>query len=219
MPAVFLRHRLPALVLVALLAACGAGREAPRDTALTSATPGLRDTPDRALRDDDGVPLRRAAPPQRIVSLNPTTTELLFALGAGSRVVGRTHWDIWPEAARQVPDLGNGIQPNVETILGAHPDLVILYASADNRRAAERLRASGIPAYAFRVDRVDDFYRVTRQLGVLLGDTARAGALADSVRRSLAAVRAATAPLRHPTVVLPRFDNPISFIAGGSSLS
>ena len=211
MPVVFLRLAL--LAFLALAAACAGERGAARehtDTARAAAA---------LPRDDDGVPLRPAPPLRRIVSLNPPPTEILFALGAGARVVGRTHWDIWPEAARQVPDLGNGIQPNVESILGARPDLVLLYASADNRRAADRLRASGIPAYAFRVDRVEDFYRVTGHLGVLLGDGARASQLADSVRRSLAAVRQATAPLPHPSVVLPMFDNPLYVIGGGSYLS
>ncbi|MHB0949364.1 MAG: ABC transporter substrate-binding protein [Gemmatimonadaceae bacterium] len=215
MPAVLLRHCLIAL-FASVAAACGSGREAARDGAAGDRMPANRAA---ERHDDDGVALRAAAPPRRIVSLNPTTTEILFALGAGPRVVGRTHWDIWPEAARQVPDLGNGIQPNVETILGAHPDLVILYASADNRRAADRLRASGIPTYSFRVDQVDDFYRVAMHLGVLVGDSGRARLLADSVRRSLQAVRAATATLPHPRVVLPMFDTPLYVIGGGSYLS
>ena len=61
--------------------------------------------------------------PRRIVSLNPTTTEILFAIGAGSRLVGRTHWDVFPDSAIAVPDLGNGLRPNVEAVLSAHPDL------------------------------------------------------------------------------------------------
>ncbi len=221
MPAVFLRHRLfapfaPFALCVLFAAACGGESHAVRDSVAANPLPASAAA---ERRDDDGVTLRASAPPQRIVSLNPTTTEILFALGAGARVVGRTHWDIWPEAARQVPDLGNGIQPNVETILGVRPDLVILYASADNRRAVDRLRASGIPAYSFRVDRVDDFYRVTTRLGMLIGEPERARLLTDSVRRSLRDVRAATAALPHPSVVLPMFDNPLYVIGGGSYLS
>src|SRR5205085_9106592 len=114
------------------------------------------------------------APPRRIVSLNPSTTELLFAIGAGNRLVGRTTYDMWPVAARAVQDLGPGLRPNVEAVLAAHPDLVVLYASDDNRDAARRVRAAGVATAAFRVDRIADFERVTIALGALTGDSAAA---------------------------------------------
>jgi iron complex transport system substrate-binding protein len=78
------------------------------------------------LRDDFGDPIRIDQVPTRIVSLSPATTEILFALGAGPRVIGRSDFDLWPAGARTIPALGNGIQPNVEAVLGIHPDLVIL---------------------------------------------------------------------------------------------
>ena len=130
----------------------------------------------------------------RIVSLLPSTTEILFAIGAGNRLVGRTTYDLWPAAARAVPDLGPGLRPNVEAVLAVHPDLVILYASDDNRDAARRLRAAGVPTAAFRVDRIAEFERVTRALGTLTGDSSAARATVDSVRATIARVRAATAP-------------------------
>ena len=104
--------------------------------------------------DDFGDSIAVAAPPSRIVSLNPATTELLFALGAGSRLVGRTHWDEWPIEALAVPDLGPGVRPNVEAVLAANPDLVVLYASEDNRAAATRLRAAGIATLSLKIDRI-----------------------------------------------------------------
>ena len=76
--------------------------------------------------DDFGDTVGVAAPPRRIVSLNPSTTELLFAIGAGGRLVGRTTYDVWPVAARAIPDLGPGLRPNVEAVLATRPDLVVL---------------------------------------------------------------------------------------------
>ncbi|HEY8310643.1 MAG TPA: ABC transporter substrate-binding protein, partial [Gemmatimonadaceae bacterium] len=96
------------------------------------------------FRDDFGRAISYATPPLRVVSLNPTTTETIFAIGAGSRLIGRSHWDEWPAAAKAVPDMGNGIGVNVEQIVAAHPDLVLLYASEDNRPAADQLESSGI---------------------------------------------------------------------------
>ncbi|HEX7981205.1 MAG TPA: helical backbone metal receptor [Gemmatimonadaceae bacterium] len=169
--------------------------------------------------DDFGDTLRTGAPPRRIVSLNPSTTELLFAIGAGDKLVGRTTYDLWPAAARAVPDLGPGLRPNVEAVLAVHPDLVVLYASDDNRDAARRLRAAGVPTAAFRVDRIADFERVTRALGVLTGDSAAALATVDSVRATIARVRAATASLPHPTVFWPLYDQPLLATGSGSYLN
>jgi iron complex transport system substrate-binding protein len=178
--------------------------------------------PQRAVAratDDFGDTLALRAAPQRIVSLNPSTTELLFAIGAGSTLVGRTTYDQWPVEARAVPDLGNGLRPNVEAVLGARPDLVLLYASDDNRDAVRRLRAVGVPTAAFRFDRIDDFVRVTHALGALTGDSLAASRTVDSVRATLARVRAATASLPHPTVFWPLYDQPLLATGGGSFLN
>jgi len=174
-----------------------------------------------AARDDYGVAVSAgsAARPARIVSLNPTTTELLFALGAGPRVVGRTRWDVWPDSARAVADLGPGLRPNVEAVLARHPDLVVLYASEDNRAAAEQLRAASVPVVALRTDRIADFRRSTDLLGLATGETERARLVVDTVATSLDRVRHATAPLPHPTIFWHVWDAPIFTIGRGSYLN
>lgn len=170
--------------------------------------------------DDFGDTLRvPASPPMRVVSLNPTTTEIVFAIGAGARLVGRSHWDSWPDSARMVPDLGPAVSPNVETALAAKPDLVLLYASADDQPAAARFREAGVPVAAMRIDRIEDFRRATRELGALLGDSARAATVVDSVDATLARVRAATQSLARPSVFFPTWENPIIAIGGGSFLN
>jgi ABC-type Fe3+-hydroxamate transport system substrate-binding protein len=180
-----------------------------------------RDAPPAAasVHDDLGDSLAVVSRPARIVSLNPTTTELLYAIGAGARLVGRTTYDEYPAEVRAVADLGPGIRPNVEAILATHPDLVILYASADNRDAARRLRASGVPTVAYRVDRIADFVRVTAALGRLVGDTASARRTVDSVQATLARVRAQTASLPHPSVFWPLWQQPLMSVGGGSFLN
>lgn len=170
-------------------------------------------------RDDFGDPIPTGDPPARIISLSPTTTELLFALGAGDRLVGRTRWDLFPDAARHVPDLGNGIRPNVEVLLGARPDLVVLYASADNRDAARALRAAGVRVIALRIDLIAEFMRATEVLGAVIGAEHRARDVIDSVARSLASVQVATAGLPRPTVFFIAYQNPLLTIGGGSYLS
>jgi len=170
--------------------------------------------------DDFGTPVRAgtATSPARIASLNPATTELLFAIGAGPRVVARTAWDMWPVAARAVTDVGPGLRPNVEAVLAQHPDLVVLYASAENRLAAQQLRAAGVYVLAFRIDRLADFSRDARALGRAVGDSANAALAVDSVERTLARVRAATRSLPAPTVFWHVWDSPIYTIGRGSYL-
>jgi ABC-type Fe3+-hydroxamate transport system substrate-binding protein len=172
-----------------------------------------------AITDDFGDTVHVAGAPRRIVSLNPTTTELLYAIGAGSRLVGRTTYDRIPAEVLSVPDLGPGLRPNVEGVLAAHPDLVILYASNDNRDAARRLRAAGIATASYKVDRVADFGRVTRILGALTGDTAAARATVDSVGATLARTTALTAPLPHPRTFWILWENPLLAVGGGSWLN
>ena len=171
------------------------------------------------MTDDFGDPVRIGQVPARIVSLNPATTELLFALGAGGRLVGRSDYDLWPDSARRVPALGQGLQPNVEAVLGAHPDLVILYASQDNRPAAGRLRAAGVSTLALKNDHISDFRRATELLGAILRDSARAKSVADSVYRTLDRVRSATAGLPRPAVFWHIWDAPLITIGAGSFMN
>jgi ABC-type Fe3+-hydroxamate transport system substrate-binding protein len=171
------------------------------------------------VTDDFGDPVHLGAAPTRIVSLNPVTTEILFAFGAGSRLVGRSSFDLWPDSARVVPDLGMGLQPNVEVVLGARPDLVILYASQDNRPAAARFRAAGVSTLTLRTDHIADFRRTVQLLGAILKDSARARTIADSVFRTLDRVRAATASLPRPTVFWHIWDAPLITIGAGSFMN
>ncbi|MEO5816064.1 MAG: helical backbone metal receptor [Gemmatimonadaceae bacterium] len=171
-----------------------------------------------ALTDDFGDTLVVGAAPRRIVSLNPTTTELLFAIGAGPRVTGRTSYDIYPKEVLAVPDLGQGLRPNVEAVLSTRPDLVLLYASADNRDAARRLRRGGVATAAYKIDRIADMMRVTRILGRLTGDSAAADRTVDSVRVTLDRVRTRAANLPHPTVFWPLWEAPLLSVGAGSFL-
>jgi iron complex transport system substrate-binding protein len=202
------RSRLAVLALAVVALSCADRRGPPSPT-----------SGDAVVVDELGDSVRANRPFQRIVSLDPTITEILFAIGAGPKLVGRSHWDAWPPAARQLPDLGPGIRPNVEAVLATRPDLVLLYASQDNRVAAARLRAAGVMTAASRVDQIEAFRRVTPILGRLSGDTLTARVSVDTVDRSLERVRAATAGLPRPRVLIPAWDTPLLVIGGGSFVS
>lgn len=168
--------------------------------------------------DDFGQPLpadaRFAA---RVVSLNPAATEAIFAIGADSLLVGRSRWDQHPAAAAQVPALGDGIRPAVETVLAAKPTLVVLYATAENRSATEALARAGVRTLALRVDRIAHFHAMVRALGVALGARERAAVVSDSVQRTLDRVRRLTVRVAsRPAVVWPVWNTPPMVIGGGS---
>ena len=175
--------------------------------------------PSPAASDDFGDPVRIGRAPTRIVSLNPATTEILFTLGAGTRLVGRTKYDLWPDSAKLIPALGDGLQPNVEAVLASHPDLIILYASQDNRPAAGRFRAAGVNTLSLKVDHISDFRRTVLLLGAILRDSARAKTVADSVYRTLDSVRTATAKLTRPSVFWHIWDAPVITIGSGSFMN
>ncbi len=168
--------------------------------------------------DDFGDTLSLSRPAARVVSLNPVTTEAMFALGAGARLVGRTRWDASPAAVRRILDLGDGLQPNVEAVLAARPDLVVLYAAEANRAAASAFRRAGVQTLSMRTDRIADLARVLHALGVAFGDTAIARVVADSVQRSLDAIRALPPRTRELSVFWYAWDVPVITIGAGSYL-
>jgi iron complex transport system substrate-binding protein len=189
----------------ALLSACSP----PAKTSLPSAI---------VIVDDAGDTTRLAAPAIRIVSLSPASTELVFALGAGDHLVGRTRWCDYPAAAARIPDVGDGIPPNIETVLAQHPDLVLLYRSAQNSDAAARFRAAGIAVLTLRMDQLDDVARLARLLGPALGRAPSGDSLAGAVESALHEIREARArdTVRPPTMLLLAWDQPPIAIGAGS---
>jgi ABC-type Fe3+-hydroxamate transport system substrate-binding protein len=189
----------------ALLAACSAPPKTARPAAIV-------------IVDDNGDTTRLAAPASRVVSLSPASTELVFALGAGEHLVGRTRWCDYPAAAAKVPDVGDGIPPNLEAVLAQHPDLVLLYRSAQNSDAAARFRAAGIAVLTLRLDQLDDVARLARLLGPALGRQASGDSLAAGLETALREIRATRAreTTPPPSLLLLAWDQPPIAIGAGS---
>jgi len=118
------------------------------------------------LLDDRGVTVRWDAPPARIVTLLPSLTETVHALGQAHRLVGVDRYSNWPAALDALPRLGGGIDPNVEAILALRPDAVLLARSS---RVVERLESLGLKVVALEPERHADVQRVMGQVGHLLG--------------------------------------------------
>ena len=207
------RRRTLCLVLLPLLGIAACTRSADQTSASAHVDAIAADT------DSFGAPLPSdASYAARVVSLNPAATEVIFAMGAQAALVGRSKWDEFPDQAKAITPVGDGIRPNIEAVLGLHPTLVILYATAENRAAADAFAKAGIRTLTLRVDHIAQFMSLTRTLGVALGATARATQVVDSVQRTLNAVRAATRGATVRRVVWPLWQQPLLVVGRGSYL-
>lgn len=168
--------------------------------------------------DDAGDTVALASPARRVVSLIPATTELLFAIGAGSAVVGRTQYCDFPPAVRQIPNLGDGIKPSMEAVLAQRPDLVLLYNSGQNAAIAGRLSELGIAHLRLNTDALSDVTRVSRMLGLLTGHPEAADSLAAVFDTALAHATVSRG-VRRPSVLLLVWEQPPMTIGRGSFLS
>lgn len=194
-------------LLLALSAGCGGdgGEAAP--------------TPDTARGENApaGAP-SGVAPARRIVSLIPAATEILFALGAGDRLVGRTHWDRFPPEAAEVADVGDGMRPSMETVVAREPDLVILYRGVANEGVDTRFEEAGIPTLVLEHDTFADLEENIARLGAAAGCPATARRLVARIRSGLDAVAARTADAPPVSVYYDVWHDPPITIGRGSYL-
>lgn len=151
---------------------------------------------------------------RRIVSLLPSFTEILFDIGAGDRVVGRTTWCDYPPAALAVPSVGDGIPPNIEAVAARQPDLVVLYKSGPNVTAAKQLERIGIRTVLLDLNRLEDLGPAARTLGRLTGREK----IADSLAGAMDSLAARPPPPATASITFVVWDNPPIVIGRGSYL-
>lgn len=140
--------------------------------------------------DDTGKPVTLARPARRIVSLAPHVTELLYAAGAGSRLVGAVEYSDYPEDAKRIPRVGSGFGFDMEAIVAMQPDLVIAWQSGNPSWQVARLSGLGIPVFVTEPRRLDDVAALLERLGRLAGTEAVAAKTAGEFRRQRAQLQA-----------------------------
>jgi iron complex transport system substrate-binding protein len=137
-----------------------------------------------------------SATPQRIVSLAPSVTEVLFALGLGDRVVGVTSFCRYPAEAARLPQVGGYLDLNLEAIVGLDPDLVVLIQAHNAARA--RLEALGLPTLQVDQSDLGGILRSIEEIAERCGASERGGALVAEIRGRLDAVEQRVAGLPRP---------------------
>lgn len=160
-------------------------------------------------RDMRGREVTLAAPPRRIVSLVPSVTELIFALGGEGRLAGRTDFCDYPAAARRVPSVGGMLAPSLETIAALRADLVIATSDGNREETFAQLRRLGLATYVVAANRVSEVYDLIARVGELTGRQASAGPLAARLEARVAAVRRRVAGRRPPRVLYVLWPDPL----------
>lgn len=141
-----------------------------------------------------------AEPPRRIVSLIPAVTEILFAVGAGPRVVGVSSFDRFPPEVARVTRVGALLDPDLERIISLKPDLVAIFDSQADLRA--QLARAGIPLFVYSHSGLPDVLRTIRQVGDRVGAGDRAAQVAGRIDDRLAVIRRAVAARPRPATLI-----------------
>ena len=166
------------------------------------------------VRDDTGTTVRLRAPAQRIVSLAPHATELLFAVGAGSRIVATLDTSDWPPAAMAIPRIGDSRALDLERIVRLAPDLVVSWPWTAPAQV-ETLRARGIPVFTTMPATIDGIASDLERLGTLVGDSATGWRAAEAFRARLQSLRARHANAPAVRVFYEIWDAPLYTVGGG----
>jgi iron complex transport system substrate-binding protein len=169
--------------------------------------------------DDAGDTLVLPAPARRIVSIAPHLTELLFAAGAGDRVVAVSEWSDHPAAAKALPRIGDAVRLDLERIVALRPDLVVVWANGSAPPQLARLRAAGLPVFASAGRDLAHIATTLRSFGRLAGTEAAAEARAAAFEAELAALRATYAGRRPLRVAYQIWSEPLMTVNGQHPIS
>jgi iron complex transport system substrate-binding protein len=185
----------------------------------------------RTVIDELGRALQIPARPQRIVSLAPSVTEILFALGAGDRIIGVTSYCDYPPEARLKESVGDTLKPSVERIVALKADLVIISTASQVESSVQKLEELGVAVYVSNPRSLEGVLESINKIGDVIDVADSAGRLTDALRNRTASIASRVAAAARPSVFVILGTEPLitagatSFIsdlvnrAGGASIS
>jgi iron complex transport system substrate-binding protein len=166
---------------------------------------------------------------QRIVSLSPNLTEIVFSLGLDDSVVGVSSNCDWPAEAKTKPKVGTFWQPNTEAIIAAKPDLVVCETFLQQNEAAQALKRAGLNVLSLRVESIDELFAAIRSIGQAADCSEKAEQLTAGIKEQLSQIREASSSLKKVKVLwviqtepvrvagVNTFINEIIELAGGQN--
>ena len=170
--------RLAVVLCLALLASC-----TPRGTANTGAT--------REITDDAGRRVGLPAKVDRLVSLAPNLTEIVFAVGAGKKLVGRTSYCDYPAEAKAITEVGDTLHPSLERIIALKPQVVLVSTASQLEVFTNQLQGQNIAVYVTDPHDLEGVFRSIAQIGEIVGEQDQANQLVQKLRERTNAVEQA----------------------------
>lgn len=137
------------------------------------------------VQDDAGDTVVLQKPAQRVVSLAPHVTELLFAAGGGDRIVGAVNYSDYPPEAKKIPRVGDNRQVDIERLIALKPDLLVVWRHNASVRQMEQLRKLGIPLFYSESHKLDDIPEAVLRIGQLLGTEQHAKQSATELKQRI----------------------------------
>ncbi|SFO08881.1 cobalamin-binding protein [Nitrosospira briensis] len=171
------------------------------------------------LTDDRGHSVRLDHFAKRIVSLSPHITELIFAAGAGSKLVGVSRYSDYPDAARTVQDVGDASNLDLERIVALKPDLVVAWHSGNARKDIEKLEKLGITVFATEANKLGDVPRLLRTAGKLAGTSMQAESAASDYEEELQGIKHTYSDRRKISVFQVIWHQPLMTVNGNHLIS
>ena len=168
------------------------------------------------VRDDDGNVITLQKPAQRIVSMSPHVTELLFAAGGGERIVGAVTYSDYPEAAKKIPRIGTNRQIDMERVIALKPDLIVAWMHGSSERQIDTLRQLGIPIFHSEPLKLDGIADNVQRMGQLLGTETVAQPAATQIRAQFAALTKQYANRPPVRMFYQVWDKPLYTLSAGS---
>ncbi len=148
----------------------------------------LAETPPIVVTDASGTRITLPVPAKRIVSLAPHITELVFAAGAGDRMVGNVDYGDYPTAAKALPTVGGYSRFDLEAVVALRPDLVLGWESGNSPASISRLRSMGLTVHLSQTNRIEDIADELEQIGKLAGTEKTAAVAAAAFRQRYASL-------------------------------
>ncbi len=199
---------LLALTALILLAGCGNERA-------DGEGDDRRETGQITLSDAKGGRISLSGPAKRIVSLAPNITEILFAIGAGERVIGRTAFCDYPPSAAAVEVVGDFQRPNFERIVALHPDLVLMSAVGNLEEAYRKFGELSINAFVLEAATIEGTIEAIDTIGTITGLEPNARRISDGLRRQIDSIRSLAAASPNVSVFVVIDKSPLISVSKG----
>lgn len=193
---------MPRTLLVLLLVLCG-----------TAVSAEVR------VQDDIGEQLVLEGPAQRVITLAPHLTELVYAVGGGDQMTATVAWSDFPAAAKALPVIGSNNKINYEALLQYQPDLVLVWLSGNGESMIKRLKSLGLNVYVNKPRHLDDIPRSVLNIGKLLGREDTAEPVAAQFRQAIKTLGDEYGQSRPVTVYYQIWQSPLMTFGGSHLVS